>query len=268
MAPTHIDNPYIDFKYGDHYASDYHLLRVSDGSRYNDNLIPTLTDKTAEAPSQDGTYYFGTYYKQKQITINVAFDSVTETDIRAIRNWLNGKEIQPLILDEKSDRQYFAKVTSPPQFKYIAFDELIEPYTSSNVNNSENDNDNHNTTTQVIYKGEGSIQFTCYDPYAYSISPYDHIHDPIIGGELPTTFVLTTNSGVSSGDIIIISGITTITFTQSTSDPITWNSKTGIIRDNHGPIPFLGNALVTLPVGHTIVLSGPASTLTYYNRYY
>jgi len=27
-------------------------------------------------------------------------------------------------------------------------------------------------TTHVVYKGEGSVQFTCYDPFAYSIESY------------------------------------------------------------------------------------------------
>jgi len=65
MPNEHVSNPFVDFKYGDNYASDFHLIRTSDSKRYNDNLIPTLTDKTAEIPGADGMYFFNTYYKQR-----------------------------------------------------------------------------------------------------------------------------------------------------------------------------------------------------------
>ena len=131
MPNEHVSNPFVDFKYGDNYASDFHLIRTSDSKRYNDNLIPTLTDKTAEVPGADGMYFFNTYYKQRQFTLNLAYDSLTEEDLRAVRNWLNGKDIKPLIFDERPDRQYYAKVTGTPQFKYIPFDQPGE-YRSSN----------------------------------------------------------------------------------------------------------------------------------------
>jgi hypothetical protein len=63
MPNEHVLNPWLDFKYGDNYASDFGLIRVSNGSRYNDNLLPTLNDKTADVPGGDGMYYFNSYYK-------------------------------------------------------------------------------------------------------------------------------------------------------------------------------------------------------------
>jgi hypothetical protein len=48
---------------GKHSWDDFGIYRVSDGNRYNENLSPTLTDKTAEVPGGDGMYYFGTYHK-------------------------------------------------------------------------------------------------------------------------------------------------------------------------------------------------------------
>ena len=40
----------------------------------------------------------------------MAFDSVTETDLRGIRNWLSGKNIGDLIFGEDEDRIFSAKV--------------------------------------------------------------------------------------------------------------------------------------------------------------
>jgi hypothetical protein len=48
---------------GRHSYDDFNIYRISDSSRYNENLTPTLTDKTAEVPGGDGMYYFGTLHK-------------------------------------------------------------------------------------------------------------------------------------------------------------------------------------------------------------
>jgi hypothetical protein len=37
-----------------------------------------MQDKTVQIPGGDGTYYFGSYYTQRQFTIPFAFDGLTE----------------------------------------------------------------------------------------------------------------------------------------------------------------------------------------------
>jgi hypothetical protein len=77
---------FIGFSYGKkHLLRDFKIYRTSDGSRFNSNLIPTLTDKTADIPGGDGQYYFRTNYKNRTFTINFAFDSLTEEKIRELR---------------------------------------------------------------------------------------------------------------------------------------------------------------------------------------
>lgn len=141
------DYDFIGFTYGGkHSIDDFGIYRTSDGNRYNINLIPQLNDKTADVPGSDGQYYFGSYYKTRQFSISIAFDSLSEELYSSVRNWLNGKEIQELIFDETPYKVYSAKVTGTPQLKVICFEER----------------------GQRVYKGEGSIQFTCYYPYSHS----------------------------------------------------------------------------------------------------
>ena len=46
---------FIGFTYnGKHCINDFGIYRTSDGSRYNDNLVPSMTDKTADVPGGDG----------------------------------------------------------------------------------------------------------------------------------------------------------------------------------------------------------------------
>lgn len=272
---------FLDFKFGDHWASEHGLIRVSNSKRYDANIAPTLTDKTVEVPGNDGMYFFSTYHKQRQFTVNVAFDHVTEVQLRAIRVWLSGKEIKDLIFaedleknasgvpQEDKGRKYHAKVTGAPSFKYVPFDETNRE-SSTNVTPTSSSSDP--LTSQVIYKGEGTIQFTCYDPYAYSIEQFNAADNPTVGGEVSTPFILTTEGGVSANTTITIKDgnttLSSITITNQTTTGVEWNSNTGIVKDSPGPIAFTGNSMVLLPVGADLSITGPASVLTYYNRYY
>lgn len=146
------DYDFIAFSFkGKHSYEDYHIYRVSDGSRYNENITPTLTDKTADVPGGDGMYFFGTECKQRNFTINFAFCDLTEREITDIRTWLNGKEMGDLWFAEEPHKVYTAKVTGTPTLKYLPFDETRE-----------------NGKVERVYKGEGSVTFTAYWPYAHT----------------------------------------------------------------------------------------------------
>lgn len=145
---------YIGFSYGVTqpdgterltHSSTLGIVRTSDGSRFNENLLPTIQDKTVQVPGGDGTYFFGSYYTQRQFSVSFAFDSLTEEQIAEIRRVFGDKQIHDLIFDERPYKVYSAKVTGTATIKYIAFDE---------------------GATNRLYKGEGTIQFTCYYPFA------------------------------------------------------------------------------------------------------
>lgn len=393
MPNEHVLNPWLDFKYGDNYASDFGLIRVSNGSRYNDNLLPTLNDKTADVPGGDGMYYFNSYYKQKQFNINFAFDGLTETQLRAVRQWLNGKEIKELEFDERPGLLYSAKVTGTPSFKYIPFDSAprissnivgrfykavakayisqetisnwptdytypeIEGYSIATgeyfyriaigfttlsellvnapnlskdpvfIKNAWSKNSGKylytdSSTThmpakfliksqaeynllaqyfdltpllpsgeepsepELIYKGEGSVTFTCYDPYAYTttqivITGTSMEFDTL--GDVPGTFILSSTAATNSNHTLTFTDISdtehpvvlgSITILPAASGYI-WNSKTGMVTASNGttykPVAFSGNSMLTLPPNARIKLEGAmplTSQLIYYNRYY
>lgn len=288
----HVNNPYIDFKYGENYASDFHLLRVSNGSRFNNNLIPTLTDKTAETPGADGMFFFNTYYKQRQFTVDVAYEAVTEQDIRNIRNWLNGKDIRDLIFDEQPDRCYKAKVTGSPSLKFIPFDQLRNEKSSTNIEEGFS-SDAEVDETVVIYKGEGSIQFTCYDPYAYSLKGKGWHYTPgqsstnkdvTVEGTAPSFFkVLSIQENIASGTVISVKDGDNILYQitlEENVDSINWNSRTGIVKgrigNNERPIKFTGNSMGVLDIGVTPKIEVTANSaldwtasirIIFYDRY-
>ena len=140
---------FIGFTYNGFPSSDLGIMRVSDGSRFNENLLPTMQDKTAQVPGGDGTYYFGSFYTQKQFDIPYAFDSLTEQQLANLKRVFGDKQVHDLIFDEAPYKKYRAKVTGTAQIKYVPFG-----------------------NGETIYKGEGTIQFTAYEPYARSVHKF------------------------------------------------------------------------------------------------
>lgn len=151
IPSQNIDYDYIAFSFkGKHSYEDMGIYRVSDGDRYNIKLSPTLAEKVTDIPGGDGQYYFGTTYKAKNFDISFAFDHMTEKQFLALKQWLNGKEMGDLWFAEEPYKVYTAKVTGSATIKTICFEEM------------------NDGTTQRIYKGEGSVSFTAYYPFAHT----------------------------------------------------------------------------------------------------
>lgn len=152
---------FISFSFNGVHSSELGIVRTSDGSRFNENLLPTIQDKTVQVPGGDGTYFFGSYYTQRQFNVPIAFDSLTEEQVGRLYSHFGDKQIHELIFDERPYKYYMAKITGTPQIKTICFE----------VNGKR------------IYKGEGTLNFICYYPYAkskfkyldqYNISNFPH----------------------------------------------------------------------------------------------
>lgn len=145
---------YLGFTYNGKHSSALGIVRTSNGSRFNENLLPTIQDKTVQVPGGDGTYFFGSYYTQRQFSVPFAFDGLTEEQLSELKRHFGDKKIHDLVFDEAPYKAYRAKVTGTAQIKHIVFDETCEKTELNDMG------------MQRIYKGDGTIQFTCYSPYA------------------------------------------------------------------------------------------------------
>lgn len=151
IGESQYSSDYIGFTFNGVHSDTLGIKRTSEGSRFNENLLPTIQDKTVQVPGGDGMYHFGSYYTQRQFNISYAFDALTEEQLARIKVLFGDKKIHELIFDEAPYKVYQAKVTGSASIKYIPFAE---------------------GATNRIYKGEGSIQFTAYDPYAHSVKKF------------------------------------------------------------------------------------------------
>ena len=153
-----LSGDFIGFTFNGVHSSDMGIIRTSDGSRFNENLLPTFTDKTVQIPGGDGTYYFGSNYTQRQIPISIATDELTETQFRQLKQWLGDKQIHPLVFDEAPYKTYMVKTSSAPTLKFICFDNITK--------------NNNEMVVNRVYKGEGSLQFIAYFPFARCTKKY------------------------------------------------------------------------------------------------
>lgn len=151
MRTTFAKEDFLDLSYNDTWASEMGLIKVSTGKRQDDEILPASKDTTIDVPGSDGVYYLNSKFQQKEFTINFAYDGLKERDILAIREWLAPKKECQLIFSERPYKYYMAKPKSAPKLSYIAFDD---------------------TDGTRVYRGEGTVQFVCYYPWARSISRF------------------------------------------------------------------------------------------------
>lgn len=164
MANRAIKGDYIGFTFNGVHSSELGLVRVSNGSRYEVDLLPPLQDKTVQVAGRDGAVYFNSQYNAKPIKVPVAFDNLTEEGFEKLKRLLANKKPAYLWFDETPYKQWLVKSATAQKFKWICFDE------------------SRNGKEYRIYKGEGTLEFTCFSPYAESraLTLDDEVEDVIV----------------------------------------------------------------------------------------
>lgn len=142
---------YIGFSFGGVHSSELGIVRISDGSRFEESLLPNFQDKTATVSGKDGIYYFGSDNQQKEIALSFAFDHLTEEQLRRLKQVFSTKKPQQFISDEKPYKYYMVKVAQSAIIQHLCFD--LDEGTR-------------------IYKGEGTLNLVAYYPYARSVHKF------------------------------------------------------------------------------------------------
>ena len=223
---------FTGFSFNDYHSDDLGLIRVSDGDRYKEEILPEFEDKTIEIPGNDGTYYYGSYFKQKTIEINAAFDHLTEKQFKKLRRVFGNRNMSTLVFDEEPYKMYRVKVASPPEINYVCFEEYQRevgeerpglrvanriPTIEHDIITVVVDEETHEIANipvdiesyeieresvtpyvysdkkERIYKGEISISFVAYNPFATapykdkeSYSKYENVDEWIEAAGLKT----------------------------------------------------------------------------------
>lgn len=176
------EKDFIGFTFDGKHSDELGILRVSGGDKYKEELQPEIKDISSEVPGMDGEYYFGSNYGKKEISIDIAYDSLTETQLRGLRRLFSGREIHELIFDERPYKKYLVKLSGPIELDYICFEEQKKADTATigtgvRVVDRTNGVITREKTEvyepvegiQRIYKGEGTINLVAYFPFAKSV---------------------------------------------------------------------------------------------------
>ena len=139
---------FIGFTFDGVHSSDLGILRVSSGSRFSEDLLPSFTDQTLTNPGSEETYYFGTTYTQRVINIDIAYDNMTELQKRKLTQLLGQKKLSKLIFDEHPYKYYLCKPSAAPNLTFVPFG---------------------GDGKDRIYKGEGKLTFLVTYPFARSV---------------------------------------------------------------------------------------------------
>ena len=175
---------FLGFSFDGIHSSQLGITYVSSSDRYDEDFFPEVKDKTIEIPNNHGEYYYGGTYGTRTFDINIAYDSITETQLRSIRRLFGTQKICELIFDERPYKVYYAKIESPIQMSYVCFDErekragaTIEEgglrYITDETTSIRKKEDItpwiYSGKKERIYKGEGSISLVCYQPFAHQL---------------------------------------------------------------------------------------------------
>lgn len=150
-----MQNDYIDFKFGDHWASEFNLLAVSSSDRYTPPVYGNVNPNIATIMGKKGVYKWKTQVNEKIFNINIAFDSVTIAQLNQIKQWLQPNKIQKLIFSEEPYKYYWAALNAEIDFSHLPFVEGEKQV-------------GERTIIEGVYKGEMVISFVCINNDGYS----------------------------------------------------------------------------------------------------
>jgi len=163
---------FLGFSFDGIHCSQLGIIHVSSSDRYDEDLFPEVKDKTIEIPNNHGEYYYGSTYGTRTFEIEIAYDSITEKQFRNIRRLFGTRKVCELIFDERPYKVYYAKIESPIEMSYICFDEEEYIWNTEEHKNyipGSVDHKQYTGNKRRIYKGEGTINLICYQPFAHQL---------------------------------------------------------------------------------------------------
>ena len=115
------DRDFIDFKFGDHWASDFNLLAVSSGDRYSPPVYGSVNPNTAAIAGKIGVYKWKSQVNEKVFNISIAFDNINGQILNQIKEWLNPFKIDKLVFKEEPYKYYWVALNTEPKLDFLPF---------------------------------------------------------------------------------------------------------------------------------------------------
>lgn len=158
-------NEYTDFKFGNHWASEYGLVVVSDGDRYTPPTYGNISSNTSTVAGKQGVYKWRTQFAEKIFTVKLMYENLDMRNLSRIKRWLRPDRVQKLYFNDMPHIFYYATLNSDPQFEFLPFFEKRVRETESG---DEEITVDYKVLTKGVYKGELTLEFIAIDGIGYS----------------------------------------------------------------------------------------------------
>lgn len=146
---------FLSFSFNNINSSDMGIVRVDDGSRFNQDLLPPSNERSIEIAGRSETFFIDAWYTPRELVVEFAFDNLTEYDLRKLTQWLAAGEVGELFFDENDYKYYKVRVIDNVAISYVPFNARETVVNSAG-----------REVLPRIYKGEGVVAFKAYFPFA------------------------------------------------------------------------------------------------------
>lgn len=151
-----IKGDFIGFTIDGIHSVDLGIDRISNGSRYTQALLSDFSNSTKNVVGANRTDYFGVEYKSKEFSLEIAFDTVTEKQLRQMQKLFGTTKPVSLVFEETPYKTYYVKANNAPSLTWLCFD----------------------IDGERVYKGEGVISFISFFPYGFCDPNYAANNNP------------------------------------------------------------------------------------------
>ena len=117
---------YIDFSFAGRHVSEFGLVAVTSGDRYQFAGSPEFEDETSNVNGVWGQYYWGTNFKAKTYTYSLATDGMTERQFEDFKRHFRPGHYGQFYEDAWFDRYCYVRVKNVIDFSFMPFQEEIE----------------------------------------------------------------------------------------------------------------------------------------------
>lgn len=149
------DKDFIDFKFNEHWASEFNLVAVSDGDRYTSSFYGSVSPNTTTLIGKTGVHKWNTQIGERIFNISIAYDNLDLISLRKMKEWLNPFIIDKIVFKEEPYKYYWVSLNEEPQLSFLPF-------------RTENIVVDGKEYKKGVYKGELTLSFICVDNNGYS----------------------------------------------------------------------------------------------------
>ena len=117
---------YIDFSFAGRHISEFGLVAVTSGDRYQFAGSPQFEDETSNVNGVWGQYYWGTNFKTKTYSYSLATDGMTERQLEDFKYHFRPGHYGQFYEDAWFDRYCYVRIKAVVDFSFIPFQEEAE----------------------------------------------------------------------------------------------------------------------------------------------